>query len=376
MNFTHAKTLALIIAALTAVTLTSPAIAADGTLPEMKWKGDLRLRHEIVHQAGGSPSSYQQQRIQFRLGATTKLNPANEMEFRVATGTGRTSTNQTLGDSSNGFKNYSLTLDRAYFYNHSIEGLDLWAGRIKNTHYMAGGSDLIWDSDINLDGMAAKYQVTIGSLTLFTHEGFYWVSKTTTSGVKDNQLLSAQLGAKHKFDGGEWGLGASYYHYTNFLGQTILDSSNKGNSSSTAGTTTSYTRDYRLINGGLELTLKELAPLPLDFVLDYVRNTAISSQNSGYLAGARIGRTSSTGDWSVGYDYRRLQKDAAVGAFSDGDTLVSGGTNGYSHRIKTAYVITDPVLLAVNVYLGKAGIAPGDTEKTRNKYHFDVTYRF
>jgi len=78
----------------------------------------------------------------------------------------------------------------------------------------------------------------------------------------------------------------------------------------------------------------------------------------------------------MSYDYRQLKKDAAVGAFADGDTLDGAGTNGHSHRVKVAYQANDALTTGVNLYFGQKGIAEGETSIERSKAQIDFMFAF
>ena len=363
---------------------------ADVEVPVLKWKGDVRYRHEWVFQPNPTPtlqSAYQQDRLQFRLGAASAVTPTTDVEFRLASGTGRTTLNQTLGQvagatSPNNFSNLGVAIDRAFFNWHGVDGLSVLGGRVKNTFYVAGGSDLIWDTDLNFDGLTATYAMTTGDISPFVTGAFYWADKTTAAVIypaavspnsSDNQLVSLQVGAKGKMDAMFWGLAASYYDFTHMVGRTLIDgTNNKGNSTSAAGTV--YLNDYRLLNFGGEFGT-QLAELPVIVMFDYVINTAAQTEKSGYLAGLKVGKTKKSGDWAVAYDYRQLKKDAVVGAFTDGDTLL-GSTDGHSHRVRVAYQANDAATAGVNLYIGQKGLADGESALNRSKAQVDLMFAF
>lgn len=347
------------------------AMAADGgDAPTIKWKSDVRVRHEFKHQEGSIPVDYQWTRLMFRLGGLVTLNPTSDIEFRVATGDGRSSTNHTFGTSSVGFENILIRLDRAYWNWHGIEGFNAYAGRVKNTYYTAGGSDLIWDTDLNFDGAAVSYGLAIPGLNPYINLGTYWLTQNNTQNKHDNLLLAAQIGVKPSFAGIDVGVGAAIYQFTHTNGQPVYGAA-KGNSSSSS----LYTADYHLLNVGAEVGTK-LGELPVAVVGDFVTNRAVDAEDLGYLVGLKVGKTKKAQDWFIGYDYRVLERDAVIGAFTDGDMFNDGGTNGRGHRVKLAYMPTDSIILATAGYLGATNIATGQTELDRNKVQLDVTFMF
>ena len=314
----------------------------------IEWSGDFRYRHEWVSQEVTSAtaiSSYQQERIRGRLGARGWVNPNTTIETRLSTQPGRVSTNQTLGGSANAFGNYTITLDRMGFrYQPSDLGV-FSGGRIANPYFVPGGSDLVWDTDLNFDGLAMSLTPwPDADLLPFLNVGGFWVDKQTTvsTTAKDVLLASVQMGLRHTTNQGvSWIVGVSDYHYTSAAGHAIFSTPTapSGNSTTTVGATSVYVTDFNLISGGVELGTP-------------ISGVPVSS-----------------------YDYRKVQQDAAVAAFTDGDCF-GGGTNGKSHRLTVGMQLASRWSGQLTGYLGSAGIASGQTAVRRNKVHADLNFAF
>jgi hypothetical protein len=92
--------------------------------------------------------------IRFRLTFDAFVAHDIDIHARLATGSDNqpVTTNQTLG---NYFQKDAIWLDRAFVAWHPLDGLDVFAGRMKNPMRAA---DLIWDDDVNPDGIAASYE--------------------------------------------------------------------------------------------------------------------------------------------------------------------------------------------------------------------------
>jgi hypothetical protein len=71
-----------------------------------------------------------------------------------------TSTNQ---DETGAFSSKPIWLDLAFFDYHpaSVEGLHLLGGKIKQPYYFPGDSDLLFDTDVRPEGIAATYDKTL-----------------------------------------------------------------------------------------------------------------------------------------------------------------------------------------------------------------------
>jgi hypothetical protein len=185
-------------------------------------------------------------RLRARLGMEADLYEGFTAGIRIATGSDSApiSTNQTLGGSGGNFSKYALWLDRAYlkfepFKNPNIVNAVSVPGAAPNSAVVTVGrfdnpfwspTDLVWDSDLGFDGIAAQfaYEITPG-VTPFIIGGAFPVFNTsldfaTTQAVKfdstDKYLFGGQIGFN-------WNVapqvnmtfGAAIYDFTNVQGQ-------------------------------------------------------------------------------------------------------------------------------------------------------------
>ena len=190
----------------------------------VKLSGDLRYRHETVNsQSNGRwNAGDNKNRIRARLQLDAKINDDWDAVFRIASGSADpTSTNQTL---DNAFSSKAIWLDLAYFKWHpaSAKGLTLYGGKMKNPFYRVGGNQLIWDDDLNPEGIAASYEKDLSETNkLYVNGGGFWVDQSSTAGSVS--LWGAQAYLKHTFENKNHILGGmSYYHYGNLKGKASL----------------------------------------------------------------------------------------------------------------------------------------------------------
>ncbi len=351
------------------------AAAADApatppsVLNSVQWNGDLRYRHEMKNIESSTAKTLRHyHRFQARAGLKAKPNERSEVEMRLATGTGGQSTQQTLGD-SNSFQNYTIKLDRAYFTYAPHEAMKFAGGRMKNFFLAGGGSDLLFDADLNFDGLAFVGDWQVGEAMSFGFtQATYWVSNGgDTPGTYDNLMISPQFWAKGKSETLSWGLFLGYHNFTHTIGQTASTTST-ASGNTTTGTPSVLTQNYRLLNPSAEFGAAGFTVYG-----DYVLNTATENEKFGYLLGLRYGGLREPGDILFLYDFRRLKKDAAFAPYTDGDSG-GGGTDIRSHRVKLGYQIDKNFNIAGAYFIGKSAMST--TVLKRNKLQIDLTFTF
>ncbi len=334
---------------------------------------DFRYRFEIPDVAQGSPVNQSYHRGLFRFGGRFKLKNQVQTEFRLATGSGRTSTQHTLGDSDlgNDFANWTLKLDRA-FVDFGIDEVDsiktvIYLGRAPSLAFIPKASDLQWDTDLNLDGIAGK--VTFSEMPLFISVGTYILKQDLARRDSQSYLDQTSLGYGVSYGDWDWNLGLGHSAFVGLKGRTPVGQKAAGNSV----VDSTYVHDYKTVNVGGDISLKSFLG-PLGLTSEYVFNSALSQQNRAYLVGLRWGDTKSLGEWFFNYDFRFLEKDSLVGALADGDSLVGYGVDGNSHRFRVGFQPRPGWQASIAYFVGKAGISTSGHR--RNKGQFDLSFSY
>jgi len=100
-------------------------------------------------------------RFRLRIAAETKLDDNWTLGFRLASGSDPdpTSTNQSMDDN---FAKKDMWIDRVYAI-YKAGNVKIAAGKIANPFET---TDIIWDSDINLEGVAETFSFENGHITL------------------------------------------------------------------------------------------------------------------------------------------------------------------------------------------------------------------
>lgn len=164
-------------------------------------------------------------RIRARLGINVDVADGLLAGIRLATGntTNPVTTNQTLGTTLN---KDNFLLDRAFLDYHPADWIELWVGRFANPWL---STELVWDDDINFDGVAGRLRAPVlDNLSFFGTGGAFPIENTafnfpdntiSKTPSRDKWLYAAQLGV-------DWQplrnlnikLAAAYYHFKNIEG--------------------------------------------------------------------------------------------------------------------------------------------------------------
>lgn len=354
-----------------------------GGLDKIKIGGDFRYRFESIKQdpdtffpgwriPGLVPvkdaESRERHRLRLRLNLSWKINDELNIITQLATTEGNDpiSTNQTL---TGGFNKKNLYIDMLYADYHplTLSGLNVYAGKMKNPFYTPGKTQLIWDSDLTPEGLATTYTKRLpGTPWEFSAAGGYFIVQENERDF-DSQLLGLQGSAKYLFnDEGTASamLGASYYDYINAKGyRTFVDNSkNFGNSlnlyllaATTAEPLGFYADDYQLAELFGEVTVP-IGKIPLTLFGDYVINTSADDTmfdtdkgDTGWALGLSLGKCVAPKSWALRYEYRNVERNAVVGAFSDSD-FGGGGTNASGHILGAEYMLMSNVKLGATYF--------------------------
>ena len=343
-----------------------------------EFKGDVRVRHENIKIDGESDGKNKdRQRIRARLGAYTQINPQVNTGIRIATGGGddARSTNQDL---DNYFDKKQLWLDQAYIDYHptAVKDLHLIGGKMPQPWVSTG--DVIWDSDINPEGVAATYKHNLGNsgVEMFGSAGYYTLKDNVDGeGVQfrhDLSMYAGQLGTRFApTDSLKVTLGGSVYGYKNDDDSKCTTTGTKTTPCALAVNGNS-TSEFRLYEGFGQVDIANL-PLPLSLYGQYVHNAATDSdQDDAWLVGFK----SKLDAFSLDYNYRDVQRNAVVGAFTDSD-FANGTTGSRGHKVKLGYEIDKNFGVGVTYYLTKADYAT-TTQKdaNTNTLQLDVEAKF
>lgn len=348
------------------------AIAQEG----IKLSGDFRYRHEVKDQEG--KDTYNRQRIRARIGLEGMVNEDVAIKVRLASGSDDpVSSNQTMDDA---FTSKSIWLDRAYVDWKAADGVSVMGGKMSNPFHNVGKAGMIWDGDLNPEGLALKLAADMEGVQPFLSAGNFWVDQSKTD---DHIFLwGAQAGVELALsDMAGLTVGGSYFLYDDLEGEGMLyDDDSFGNSTEeivdeadpvTGEALVSheeFATGFALAEGFAELGIK--SDLPIAVYGDYCVNTDADDDDTAYLVGIKLGAAKAPGTVQVEYNYRNIEKDAVQATFNDSD-FNGGDTGCEGHAVKAG------VALMKNWSFGAAYLmAENDDGKEYNTFQADLKFKF
>lgn len=317
------------------------APAAPALADRLKVSGDFRLRgqHDRSDADARDRTSGQ---IRARLGAAYTINDRVTVGGRVVTGD-NDDPNSTDVQLSNWNDDFTISLDLAYA-QLNFGDLKLYGGKFPQPF---ARTDLVWDGDVNPQGLGATYKHTLGNGGALRANGVFFVVDEQAGGV-DSTMGGVQLGYDSSGSGAfKYDLSGAYYRYS--LGSVAgADSGDwRTNRLNPDGT---FLSDYALANVLVGATWQGAnEKWPLRVVGDYVKNLgAVDDQDTGYGVDVSLGRASKPGDWRFTYGYSQTDVDAVLSAFSHDNIGIA--TNYKLHALTVDYTPMPKTLISAIWY--------------------------
>ena len=325
--------------------------------------GDLRLRYEVIQWEGRADR--RQSRYRGRLGLAADLADDLSLVFGLATGNDNpVSTNQAFGD---GFSTKDIGLD-LLFVNWAInDEFRFFGGKMKQPWIRAGGTTIMWDSDLNPEGAAIGFKKG----ALFASGGAFLVNEEASDA--NTMLYYGQAGGRFKFSkSSSLMIGAGYFGYENTIGvEPFYLGRSKGNTVDLDG---NYVYDYKIVEVFAQYGTS-IGNLPFVVYADVMRNTATDViEDSAYSLGFTVGKAQKKGSMQFNYNYHDTGADAMIGTFTDSD-FAGGNTDSSGHYMKGRYTVRENLYLVFTLIISKFGEFTG-FEQNYDRLMLDFDVRF
>jgi len=316
--------------AATVAASTRPATPEE---PKLRISGDLRLRAQGDYSDSDGTNRTSSQ-LRARLGATYALNDW------VTIGARATTDDVQL---SNWNEDLKIGFDLAYA-QLNFNDLKVYGGKVPNPFVR---TDLVWDGDVNPQGVSAVYKLPLSGGGAFHASGLFFLVEEQVSGP-DSTMGGVQMGFDAPGDGGfQYGLSGGYYRYSlgSLAGADTVDL--RSNRLDPDG---SLVSDYELVDAVAGLSWQGAKEeWPLRVVGEYVRNLgAVDGEDTGFGIEVGLGRMGKAGDWRFTYGYSQTDIDAVLAAFSDDS--ISIATNYKMHALTLDYTPMPKTMISAAWY--------------------------
>jgi len=163
----------------------------EAKVKKLKLSADVRFRIEMDRNSKKSDGSMRvdRDRLRYRARFGVRYNLTKNYEFGMRIRSGNPKNQQsphtTLG---NGFDSHQFSIDKAYVKIQSDKGIWAWAG--KNSMPFWKQNELLWDSDVNPEGISAGSSFNIGTHAKLTPVVGYYIianSKNITANGEVSQ---------------------------------------------------------------------------------------------------------------------------------------------------------------------------------------------
>lgn len=302
--------------------------------------GDFRLRYE--HNFGQSGARVHNRGVfRARLRARYPVNDYIKLGAEIVTGD-PDDPNTADVTMSNFVDDVQINLSQLYA-SLSFGDMIFHAGKFPQPFQR---TDLVWDGDVNPQGLAASYILEASDTFSVAATGLYFLIDEAVGGP-DSKMAGGQLTFDARVSDWRVDLSGAYYDYRlqAFGGAGAGDF--RSNLLTPDG---SYLSDFNLVDVIAKLGYDGFGDRwPIQVTGDYVKNLgATNSADKGISAEITAGHTKTPGDWRVSYGYLQADVDAVLAAFSHDNFAIA--TNYKAHKLTLDFKPADHVILNATLY--------------------------
>ncbi len=297
---------------------------------KIKLEGDLRTRYQYQDQDRRMDRS--RGRLRYRLGVIA--NPVDNWEVGAGLASGGSDQRSTNASFDSSFSTKDIRLDYAYMQYKFDNGFKGVAGKFKRKAYLWAPTDVMWDSDINPEGLSINYTGSNAWGEFFGNTGV-WVLEENSSDDDDAYMVFGQLGQGWKSDRWFGRIAGTVYSFSNIHSLSDLSASEGTNTDSALG---SFDLAAEL---GTSLG-RGKARLIGEYINNYETG---SSEDVAWAAGAKY----EYDKWGFKYIYADVDANAVPDFLPDSDRF-DGVTGIKGHEFELTYALFKNVKLGLDFY--------------------------
>ncbi|MBN1279158.1 MAG: putative porin [Chlorobiaceae bacterium] len=334
---------------------------------DWNWKGDIRYRYEsklVDKESSDNDHSRDRHRMRVRFGVYPWITEELSAGLQLSTGAGDpVSRNETLGDE---FITDDIMLNEAYIDYHPMflnGDVNVILGKRDIAKTLIVTKDLVWDSDITLEGGTLQYGKDAGGKE---KEGVNaiagWYSVKEGSAEQDPYFIAGQLAYGGEISDLGYKAGVAYYDFAHF------DELGEGD------------RDFNIVEIFASVGGSITEKLPWKVYGQYAFNTAEAAdwsdidddKRDAYLIGLKIGNAKNPGQWAVSGEYVSIEEDA-VTYLTDSDRNNGSSTDLEGFKLNATYHLVQNMTLGAT-YMNFSPI--DDDSITNHLLQADVVVKF
>lgn len=306
----------------------------------LKLSGDMRLRYE--HNSNGNGARNDSRGVvRGRIAAIYDAAPGLQLGARLVTGNpdDPNSADVSFSDFANDLQ---VSLDQLYGIR-TFGKIAIMGGKFANPFRR---TDLVWDGDVNPQGVAMRYAALKTGSTQIGGSALFFPIERSVAGP-DSSVMGFQATLDHDIDAAvRLGLAVGYYDYEIKATETADAGDFRTNLIDSSG---AYVSDFDLLDVVADAKFNGLGKRwPLGIQAEYVHNFGADNYNSGYSASALIGHTKDAGDYSFGYAYHVAEADSVFGAFAQDN--IPYASNYEQHSYSVSYALSNLLQLDATLY--------------------------
>jgi hypothetical protein len=344
---------------------TTPAgkLSISNHITQLKLYGDARVRYEnrwgnVDTPAANNSRRRERNRYRVRVGAEYTFTDNFKAGLQLETSNNSTSTNVTMGDDFPGMSQKTTDgafIGLAYLQYSPWRWLTLTGGKQKNPFV---NTDMVWDGDINPEGVAEQMKWTVGQFELPLNFGQFIYTdndELVASGVNnvDTWMLGFQFAPRWNFAPKSYvEIAPTFYAYANNARTGAAGGLYNGGATAPA-IGGAQVNDLNIV----DIPVNVVIPVwerPLKFSADVAVNlsaddrasnagaalSAFDDEGLAWRAGVTYGENKVKGDWSIGAFWQQTELFALDDNINDSD-IFDGGLNMQGYAVKAAYNFTD-----------------------------------